>query len=86
MAKISGRHLALVSAFIAGLAAGTIAVYGQGAVAPTPFPRRVLSGADLGFRVEGMRRDTPVGTLVIKVDGIWVEADFAGGGVKRLTK
>lgn len=63
------------------LAVGTWA-YGQArtqAVNPT-----VISGNDIGFRIEGTRGDRPVGTLVIRVNGQWVEPDF-GSGVQRLT-
>lgn len=36
---------------------------------------RVVSGADLGFRVNGQDRNTgkPVGVLVIRINGEWVE-------------
>ena len=33
----------------------------------------VLSGADVGFRVEGKVGNTPAGTLVIRVNGEWIE-------------
>jgi hypothetical protein len=35
---------------------------------------RVISGADFGFRVEGMYGDVPTGTIVIRVNNEWVEA------------
>lgn len=38
---------------------------------------QILSGGDIGFRVEGKRGDTPLGTLMIRVDGRWVEAAWA---------
>ncbi len=85
MATFSGTHLALAFAFTTGLAAGTAAVYGQGAVAATPVPPRVVSGGDVGFRIESMKGGTPVGTLVVKVNGEWVAADFSGG-LKRLSR
>ena len=35
---------------------------------------RVLSGGDIGFRVEAIDKDgKPVGTWVVKVNGEWVE-------------
>lgn len=46
------------------------------AVATTPVTPMVMSGADVGFRVEGIRGNTPVGTLVVKVKGEWVEVDI----------
>ena len=52
----------------------------------TPVTPTVLSGADFGFRVEGNRAGTAVGTLVIKMNGQWVEAEIAGEGrPKRIT-
>jgi hypothetical protein len=39
---------------------------------------------DLGFRVDGRKGNAPVGSLVVRVNGQWVEAEF-GAGVKRLT-
>jgi hypothetical protein len=39
---------------------------------------RILSGADIGFRVDGKNASgDPVGTLMIRIDGKWVEAGFA---------
>ena len=36
---------------------------------------KVISGADLGVRVHGMRGAVPVATMVIRVNGEWVEID-----------
>jgi hypothetical protein len=41
--------------------------------------QKVISGGDLGFRVERQERGTPVGKLVVRVNGQWVEAAFAAG-------
>jgi hypothetical protein len=39
----------------------------------TPLPEpKVISGADLGFRLEGVAGDKPAGTLGIRVNGEWV--------------
>ena len=41
-----------------------------------PVTPRVVTGADVGFRVEGLRGgSTPVGTVVIRVNGEWVQAE-----------
>jgi hypothetical protein len=32
-----------------------------------------VSGADIGFRVEGTRDGRALGTLVVRIDGQWVE-------------
>ena len=48
--------------------------------------QRVISGSDFGFRVERQDRDgTPLGRLVVRVNGQWVEAGFAVGIVKAGT-
>jgi hypothetical protein len=39
----------------------------------------VVSGENLGFRVHGMRGDTRIGRLVVRVDGKWVDVQFALG-------
>jgi hypothetical protein len=82
--RMNVRRLVVACCFgIALLAIGTWA-YGQSwgpvqSVTPT-----VVSGNDIGFRIEGVRGDTPIGTLVIRVKGQWVETDF-GSGVQKLT-
>jgi hypothetical protein len=40
-----------------------------------PVTPMVISGADFGFRIEGMRGNTAVGTLVVQRDGQWITAD-----------
>jgi hypothetical protein len=37
---------------------------------------RVMTGSEVGFRVEGLRGGTPVGTIVVQVNGQWVAADI----------
>ena len=44
----------------------------------------VISGNDLGFRVDGRKGDTPIGTLVARVNGQWVEVGFSVA-ISRLT-
>jgi hypothetical protein len=59
------------------IVAATVWVTAQ-ALEVKPVPHKVLTGADVGFRVEGIRGgNTPVGTLVVKVNGEWVEVDVA---------
>ena len=42
--------------------------------------QKVISGGDLGYRVERMdRTGKPIGTLVVRIDGKWIEAGFAVG-------
>jgi hypothetical protein len=57
-------------------------------VAVNPVTPRVLTGEDLGFRVEGLRGGSaPVGTVVLRIDGQWVEAEvkLPGGGTTLLS-
>ena len=44
-------------------------------------PPIVLSGSDVGFRITARQGNTPVGTLVVRVDGKWVAVRL-GGAVK----
>ena len=48
----------------------------------TPFE---ITGSDLGFRVQGLRGNTPVGVLVVKVRGEWVEAEIGMPSSRSLT-
>jgi hypothetical protein len=43
-------------------------------------PPTVMTGENVGFRVEGLRGGTtPVGRIVVMVNGRWVEAELASG-------
>ena len=44
----------------------------QGIVRPV-----VMSGNDIGFRVEGQCGNARIGTLVVRISGRWVEAQTA---------
>ncbi len=61
------------------LAAGAVAAAQVRAWRPVPEPK-VLSGGDVGFRVDGFRGEVPSGTIVIRVNGVWVEAEIGGPG------
>jgi hypothetical protein len=50
-------------------------------VAPT-----VIAGENVGFRVEGLRGNTPVGRIVVMVNGRWVEAELARGPMPLSTQ
>ena len=65
-------HVLLVVAVAWLFSLAAVAAYAQRGVAPV-FPPVVISGADIGFRVEGQQGATLVGTLVIRVKGKWVE-------------
>lgn len=70
------RAVVLIAAVVL-LAAATFAqVPGSGAG-----EERVLSGADIGFRIEGAdpRTGQPTGTWVVRMNGRWVEARAVSG-------
>jgi hypothetical protein len=49
-----------------------------------PAAAEVISGSDLGFRIDSRKGNTPVGRLVIRINGQWVEVEESAG-LKRLT-
>ena len=75
--------VSLVLAF--GVFSAGVAIGAAQALNAQPVPPRVISGDDFGFRVQGRKGDTPVGTLVVRVNGEWVEVQFAVG-LKRVTE
>ena len=66
------------------IVAATAWVTAQAVVVNKVAPK-VMTGADIGFRVEGLRGDTPVGTLVVKVNGEWVEAEIVTPNPRSLS-
>ena len=68
---MSQRFWPVVS-FALALALGAVAL-AQPRSAPPALEPNVVSGADIGFRIDGFDGRHPVGTLVVKVDGRWVE-------------
>jgi hypothetical protein len=54
------------------------------AVLPSGQAPVVLSGSDIGFRVEGRRGNTPSGRFVVRINGQWVEVEQSVGTM-RLT-
>lgn len=75
------RLIVIAAIVMVGFVGGWVSAQSIAVVPVTP---AVLSGDDIGFRVEGYRGTVAVGTLVVRVDGKWVDADFRGG-VRRLT-
>lgn len=41
-----------------------------------PLPPVIVSGENVGFRIEGDSNGRPIGALVIKQDGKWVPVDL----------
>jgi hypothetical protein len=71
--SISRRQV--LASLLGSSAAGAAAV----AAGQTNEPR-VLSGSDLGFRVDATARDgAPIGAIVVRIDGKWVSPQFQSG-------
>ena len=67
----------VLSWIAAALAAPTTTLVFAQTRSPQP---QVLSGADIGFRIEGTDfRGRPTGTLVVRIDGSWVAVGTSGG-------
>jgi hypothetical protein len=49
-------------------------------------PPTVISGSDVGFRIEGTKSGTPTGTIVVRINGRWIEAEIYEGRPKLLGK
>jgi hypothetical protein len=57
----------------------SLVAVGVWAQAPQPEPK-VISGTNIGYRLEGTdRTGKPIGTIVVRMNGKWVEAGFAPG-------
>lgn len=81
----STRRLAIaVLLLIISVAVSSLA-YSQVSVRPVPVDPVVLTGSDLGFRVTAFKRGTPVGQLVVRIDGEWKEVEFSYR-VQQVTK
>jgi hypothetical protein len=78
---MSARFRVLVALWVASLVA--VGALARAQVQPIPLPSPVvLSGNDIGFRVTGAVGSTPVGTLVVRVNGQWVVPRLAGGAAQ----
>ena len=73
------RHTVIAFACFVLVLAGATAWSRAQSIAITPVTPRVLSGADVGFRVEGLRGNTPVGQVVVRVNGQWIAVELASG-------
>ena len=57
----------------------TAAVMAQASKPALPRDQSVLTSGDIGFRVESYDGGTPVGTLVVRINGRWLEPKSAAG-------
>ena len=79
------KRIGLAVVWIASLLATGLWAHAQNRVPADPQsgPPVIISGSDLGFRVERQSGNTVVGTLVVRFNGQWVVPE-SGVGVKRL--
>ena len=78
--------LALATLLLAALMAVGGGLLAQAPLPLTPAPSQtVLSGSDVGFRVDRWKGNVPIGRWVVRVDGRWVEPEASFGGIQRLT-
>jgi hypothetical protein len=72
---VSRRPVVLVLAWVLSLVGAGVA---GAALTQRGDEPRVISGSDFGFLVERIgRNDAPIGRLVVRVDGKWVNPEIA---------
>ena len=76
--RVCVAAVALVAMFATGRWVGAQAPGGASQ------PPTVISGNDIGFRIEGRKGTMPIGVLVVRMNGQWVEVSSAVGP-RRLT-
>ena len=80
---LSRRGLAFILVWVLSLAAAGFV--GTAWAQRSNSEPQILSGSDIGFRVDGIGRNgTKIGTLVARVDGKWVEVEF--GSAARIVR
>ena len=80
MATLSPSRALLVTVAILTSTAAALAQFPRDPGVP-PVEPRIVSGSDLGFRIDGTdpRSGNPTGAWVIRVNGRWVEVAAASG-------
>lgn len=74
--RVSGRVLVILVAWGASLAAA--GMWGSAAAQRSEDAPAIVFGEDVGFRITGLtRRGARQGTLMVRVEGKWVEAELA---------
>ena len=75
----------VVAALILGAVVAVVGLRAQERVVPGPGSIGiVLAGPDVGFRVIGLNGKTPIGRLVVRVKGEWMDAELSGGNLVPL--
>jgi Iap family predicted aminopeptidase len=69
------RYVAVGIVWLLSLVAVAAAVTAAQALEYRALPEpRVMTGGDVGFKVEGLYGNMPAGSIVIRVNGEWIEA------------
>lgn len=90
-------RIALIVLLVTSLTSIGVWSFAQVQVQPRTDAPVILSGGDVGFRVEGHKRerrtdnltgrtssvDIATGQLVVRINGQWVEAQLDGRGIAR---
>jgi hypothetical protein len=74
---MSLRTLVLVVLWAVSLIAAAAIAIAQAPETVLPIDPIIVSGNEVGFRIEGQRGQTPVGTIVVRIEGQWVEATLS---------
>ncbi len=56
------------------------AQWGASALQQPPPPGTMISGPDLGFRVDGMLNGEPYGRTMVRIAGVWMPVTSGPGG------
>jgi hypothetical protein len=76
MSRISRRGFALVVAWVISLL--VVGAWSRVTAQRSSEEPRVISGNDLGFRVNSAGKNgVPVGALVVRIDGKWVDTELS---------
>ncbi len=87
------KRFVVIAVWVVSMCAAGI--WGHAQVPPTPREPRptpsqlqpqltIISGNDLGFRVDAHKGNTPIGRFVVRIDGRWVEIEESAS-IRRLT-
>ena len=68
------RTLAIVMILVLAAALGYAQARRGESISPL-----IVSGSDMGFRIEGRKGDAVVGRFVVRIDGRWVNVEYAFG-------
>jgi hypothetical protein len=77
------KHLLVVGLTVLGLVGASAWASGQLRVPEPVNPPIVLSGSDVGFRIESRAGDTVYGRIVVRIKGEWIAVGDSGG-VRRI--